>query len=93
MRAFNRRIFEEEEENESDDEDSLNSFENMAADIEEVGFMLKETQMMINMMIRNQTCADQHDKNMTQHIIHVNDVLRRRFTVVCEKQAQIAQGV
>lgn len=93
LRAINRRIVEEEEEyvleNESDDEDSMISFEDLAAEIEEVADVLEETQMLINMMIRNKKCINQHDKHMTQHIINVNVEMRRRFAVVCEKRAHI----
>lgn len=65
------------------------SFEDLAAEIEEVADVLEETQMMINMMIRNRKCINQHDKHMTQHIINVNVEMRRRFAVVCEKKAHV----
>lgn len=57
--------------------------------IEEVGDVLEETQMMINMMIRNKKSINQQDKHMAQHIINVNDEMRRRFSIICEKRAQL----
>lgn len=89
LRAFNRRKVDEEDENESDDEDSLISFEDMTKEIEEVSHLLDESQMMINMMIKNKSYLNQHDKNMIQHIIYVNVELRLKFSVVCEKRDQI----
>lgn len=93
IRALNRRFVEDEEENEfvfdeeSEDEDI--SFETISSEIKDVAFLLEETQMMINIMIKNKKCMSLHDKQITQQIINLNVEMRRRFEAVCEKRSHL----